>query len=356
MLAPDKASPSSMPYANERLAANKELLAQRPVKTGLRQTRFTFDPDQIMQQLQGRIIGQQQALQSIAGLLQVVRADISPDNRPLGVCLLMGPTGVGKTETVRVLAELLHGNADGLCRIDMNTLSQEHYASALTGAPPGYVGSKEGHTLFDADKIQGSYSKPGIVLFDELEKASTEVIRSLLNVLDSGRLTLPAGNKTIDFRNSLIFLTSNLGAAELAQYQGRFRRGWRKLLQPSQQAESRILEEALNKRFDPEFINRIDHILHYQRLPAGEAEQLLDLELNKLRRRLDKQQASLSVSGAAKDHLCRDYDQRYGARDLARRVRQELAPALAKALLSHPDGSAFVVELVATELQVRPHD
>ena len=342
-----------MPFANERLAANKELLAQRPVKTGLRHTRFTFDPDQVLQQLHNRIIGQQAALQSIGNLLQVVRADISPDNRPLGVCLLMGPTGVGKTETVRVLAELLHGNTDALCRIDMNTLSQEHYASALTGAPPGYVGSKEGHTLFDADKIRGSYSKPGIVLFDELEKASTEVIRSLLNVLDSGLLTLPAGNKTIDFRNSLIFLTSNLGAAELARYQGRFQRGWRALMQPSQKAESRILEAALSKRFDPEFINRIDHILHYQRLPAGEAEQLLDLELNKLRRRLAGQQASLSISGAAKDHLCRDYDQRYGARDLARRVRQELAPAVATALLAEPDATAFYAELQSGRIQVQ---
>src|SRR5690606_32324507 len=124
--------------------------------------------------------------------------------------LLLGPTGVGKTEVVRLIAEAIHGQPDAFCRIDMNTLAQEHYAAALTGAPPGYVGSKEGTTLFDAEAIAGTFSRPGIVLFDELEKASTEVLRSLLNVLDSGRLTLSGGGRTLDFRNCLIFMTSNV--------------------------------------------------------------------------------------------------------------------------------------------------
>lgn len=345
-----------MPFANQRIATNRELLAQRPVTTGLRQTRFTFDPTQVMTHLSARIIGQNDALQSIANLLQVVRADISPEHRPLGVSLLMGPTGTGKTETVRALAEAIHGNADTLCRIDMNTLSQEHYASALTGAPPGYVGSKEGHTLFDVDKIRGSYSKPGIVLFDELEKASPEVIRSLLNVLDAGLLILPAGNRQIDFRNSLIFLTSNLGAAELSRYHGRFQHGWRRLLQPRSGREQQILEQALHQRFDPEFINRIDQILHYQRLPADQTDALLELELMKLHRRLQPHQASLEVTAEARRWLCRDYDPRFGARDLARRVRHELAPALACALLAEPDARRFSAEQVAGALQVQALD
>lgn len=345
-----------MPYANDRIAANLDRLAERPVKSGLRQTRFTFDPDQVLQGLQNRIIGQQDALKKIGDLLHTVRADICPEHRPLGVCMLMGPTGVGKTETVRVLAELLLGSSDALCRIDMNTLSQEHYASALTGAPPGYVGSKEGYTLFDAEKIQGSYSRPGIVLFDELEKASSEVIRTLLNVLDFGLLTLPAGNRKIDFRNSLIFLTSNLGAAELADYQSRFQRGWRKLLQPSQAAETRIIEQALNKRFDPEFINRMDHILHYQHLPASQSRQLLDLELQQLNRRLARQEASLTLTLAARNHLCRNYDPRYGARDLARRVRHELSPLIASALLKHADSALFTVDYWAGQLKVSVAD
>lgn len=345
-----------MPFANERIAANRDLLAQRPSKTGLRQTRFTFDPQQVSQLLHQRIIGQDAALATLSDLLQVIRADLAPEQRPLGVCLLMGPTGVGKTETVRVLAEALHGSADALCRIDMNTLSQEHYASALTGAPPGYVGSKEGHTLFDADKIRGSYSKPGIVLFDELEKASSEVIRTLLNVLDAGQLTLPAGNRTLDFRNSLIFLTSNLGAAELARYYGRFRSGWWRWLGPSTAQERQILDQALSQRFDPEFINRIDHIVQYQRLNEDLSEPLLDIELQRLTRRLAKQQAELRLTANARHFLCQGYDRRYGARDLARRVRQILTPRLAHALLQTPNASLFIADYQNGQLQVFPTD
>ena len=343
-----------MPFINDQLEANRSAIAEKESPPGLRQTRYTFDPDHLSGTLRSRIVGQDEALGRLDGLLQVVRADIGTDYRPLGVCLLMGPTGVGKTETVQILAELIHGSRQALCRIDMNTLGQEHYASALTGAPPGYVGSKEGHTLFDADKIQGSYSKPGIVLFDELEKASPEVIRSLLNILDTGVLTLPSGNRTIHFHNTLIFMTSNLGAAELLQYQNRFRRGWRKLFRPRQLSESRILDEALNRRFDPEFVNRIDLILQYQRLPEREAGKLLDLELDKLHRRLRDHRIELEVTPAVRSYLCRDYDTRYGARDLARLVRHELGPVVARAMLKNPGVPGFVVDCSDNSLSVRP--
>lgn len=343
-----------MPFINDQLEANRSVIAGKAQPEGLRQTRYTFDPEYLSRTLKSRIIGQDEALSRLDGLLHIVRADIGSNDRPLGVCLLMGPTGVGKTETVQVLAELIHGSRQALCRIDMNTLGQEHYASALTGAPPGYVGSKEGHTLFDADKIRGSYSKPGIVLFDELEKASPEVIRSLLNILDTGVLTLPSGNRTIQFHNTLIFLTSNLGAAELLRYQNRFRRGWRRLLKPRQASESRILDEALNRRFDPEFVNRIDLILQYQRLPEHEAGQLLDLELDKLYRRLRDHHVELTLTAAARSYLCRDYDARYGARDLARVVRHELGPVVARAMLTNPATKGFVVDAMEHGLRACP--
>src|SRR5690554_2256278 len=133
-----------MPILNDQLEANRRVIAEKESPPGLRQTRFTFDPDHLSWTLKARIVGQDEALRRLDGLIQIVRADIGSNDRPLGVCLLMGPTGVGKTETVQILAELIHGSRQALCRIDMNTLGQEHYASALTGAPPGYVGSKEG--------------------------------------------------------------------------------------------------------------------------------------------------------------------------------------------------------------------
>ncbi|MCH8497018.1 MAG: AAA family ATPase [Marinobacter sp.] len=343
-----------MPFINDRLAANRTLIAEQPTRGKARQSRFRFEPAQVMDHLRQRIVGQVPALQAISDVLQVIKAELAPEERPLGVCLLMGPTGVGKTETVRQLAIAIHGNADALCRIDMNTLSQAHYASALTGAPPGYVGSKEGHTLYDAERIRGSYSKPGIVLFDELEKASPEVIRSLLNVLDSGWLTLPAGNQQIDFRNALIFMTSNLGARELARYQSRFMRGWRRLLRPSPERQQQLLDQALQQHFDPEFINRIDRILHYQPLPDSHISDLWQLELANLNRRLARQQVQLSVSPNAAQWLQRSYDHRYGARDLARLVKSQLMPAVAEALLAAADATHFHADLYHGHLVVNP--
>ena len=152
------------------------------------QPRFHFEPNKVMELLRSQIIGQDHALNEIEKMLHVVKADFSSPERPLAVTLMLGPTGVGKTETVRLIAQAIYGQPDAFCRIDMNTLAQEHYAAALTGAPPGYVGSKEGHSLFDETAINGSHTRPGIMLFDELEKASPEVIRGLMNVLDTVKI------------------------------------------------------------------------------------------------------------------------------------------------------------------------
>src|SRR5690606_18162368 len=244
-----------MPFINDMLADinTKEATApsvQSPlaaVTAASPASRFLFDPDTVMARLKSRIVGQDSALDSIESILRILKADIGDPRRPLAVTLLMGPTGVGKTEVVRVLAEAIHGQSDAFCRIDMNTLAQDHYAAAITGAPPGYVGSKEGNSLFDLEKAQGSYSRPGIVLFDEIEKAGTEVLRALLNVIDTGQLRLTSGTKTIDFRNSLIFMTSNLGAREIQRYEQSFTRGWRrflpKFLQPSAERRRQTVKQ-----------------------------------------------------------------------------------------------------------------
>jgi len=335
-----------MPFINDLVEHNRGHLAEAPSPAADRlQSRFLFEPAQVMALLRERIVGQEAALAAVESLLAVVKADIGERERPLSVNLFMGPTGVGKTEIVRLLAQAIHGKADAFCRIDMNTLAQEHYAAALTGAPPGYVGSKEGTTLFDIEAIQGSFSRPGIVLFDELEKASREVIRSLLNVLDSGQMVLSSGSRRIDFRNSLIFMTSNIGAQEAWHYRAGFERGWRRWLrlQPRPGREKAIVEAALHRHFEPEFLNRIDRLLTFERLGSERLPDLLAIELDKLNQRLGRHGRQLEVDDAAAALLCAGHDRRFGARDLARRVRTQLEPKVAEYLLRNPQANRLRV-------------
>ncbi|WP_064452751.1 AAA family ATPase [Pseudomonas antarctica] len=314
--------------------------------------RFTFEPAQVMALLRSRIVGQEAALAQVESLLKVVKADIGERDRPLSVNLFMGPTGVGKTEIVRLLAQALHGRTDGFCRIDMHTLAQEHYAAALTGAPPGYVGSKEGISLFNSELIQGTYSRPGIVLFDELEKASQEVVRSLLGILENGQLTLAGGTRTLDFRNSLIFMTSNIGAQQARRHRQRFAQGWRRLLRVFVRDEAAVLEDALHSHFEPEFLNRIDRILMFEPIDSQWLDALLGVELEKLNLRLAAHQRSLSVEAPARMWLCRQHDARFGARALGRRLRVELEPAIAECLLRDPTVQGMRATLHGERLNV----
>ena len=221
----------------------------------------------------------------------------------------------------------------------MNTLAQEHYAAALTGAPPGYVGSKEGHSLFD-----------------ELEKASNEVIRGLMNVLDTGRLTLTAGTKTIDFRNCMIFMTSNVGAQAAQQYLDKL-----SYLPEKMQAlclkrvpTQRIIEKVMQRKFDPEFLNRIDRSLHYQAVQHDALPRLVEIELDKLNKRLQHQQRSVHLSASAKAYFYQDHDIRYGARHLGRKMRTELEPILALYFLNQPEQFSLHLDCVDGQLVVLP--
>lgn len=303
------------------------------------QPRFHFEPLEVMQLLKQRIIGQEEALNEIEKMLHVVKADFSSPERPLSVTLMLGPTGVGKTETVRLISEAIYGRPDAFCRIDMNTLAQEHYAAAITGAPPGYVGSKEGHSLFDETAIAGSYTRPGIVLFDELEKASTEVLRGLMNVLDSGKLTLTSGTKTIDFRNCMIFMTSNIGAQAAQQYLDKLNFLPEKIQKVclKRVPVSSIIKKVMQRKFDPEFINRIDRVLQYQPVQDDALPKLVEIELEKLNQRLQHQKRSIHLTDAAKAHFYQNHDIRYGARHLARKIRVELEPILAVYFLNYPE-------------------
>ena len=257
---------------------------------------------------------------------------------------------------MRLIADAIYGRPDAFCRIDMNTLAQEHYAAALTGAPPGYVGSKEGHSLFDETAIAGSHTRPGIMLFDELEKASNEVIRGLMNVLDTGRLTLTAGTKTIDFRNCMIFMTSNVGAQAAQQYLDKL-----SYLPEKMQALclkrvpiQRIIEKVMQRKFDPEFLNRIDRSLHYQAVQHDALPRLVEIELDKLNKRLQHQQRSVHLSASAKAYFYQDHDIRYGARHLGRKMRTELEPILALYFLNQPEQFSLHLDCVDGQLVVLP--
>lgn len=299
-----------------------------------------------MKKLHHRIVGQDHVLTEISGMLKTVKADIGDPQRPLYVGFLVGPTGVGKTELVRVLAEAIQGNADAFCRIDMNTLAQDHYAAAITGAPPGYVGSKEGHSVIDIEKAQGSFSRPGIVLLDEIEKAGPQVVRALLNVIETGQLRLTSGAKTIDFRNSLIFMTSNLGAKEVQAYENRPAYSWRGLhllsvVFPSQEKKQRtikqLIDTAMHQHFDPEFINRFDQILLFKRIEKSWLNDLIDIEVDKLNARLARHHCQIYLNSSARSGLTEAYDPQFGARSIRRACRQHLELAVADFLLQPRD-------------------
>jgi ATP-dependent Clp protease ATP-binding subunit ClpA len=341
-----------MPFVNELIEHNRTQIAQASDRAGqgpMSASRFLFDVETVMALLRSRIVGQDAVLGEIEAMLRVVKAGIGDPERPLTVNLFLGPTGVGKTEIVRLLAQAIHGKPDAFCRIDMNTLAQEHYAAALTGAPPGYVGSKEGTTLFDAEAITGTFSRPGIVLFDELEKASPEVVRSLLNVLDSGRLTLAAGNRTLDFRNALVFMTSNIGARQAARWER-----WPIPRTGRSALRSRSVRQALHRHFDPEFLNRIDRTLQFDSIQGDRLMPVLDVELSKLTQRLLRQGVQLQVDSAVKQAICRTHDPRFGARDVARQLRTRLEPAVADALLRDPEGRAWRALLHDDAIRLEP--
>lgn len=346
-----------MPFINDKLAAHQtELDRAQYARQVARHSRFQFEPETVMDRLRARIVGQDEVLASMEDMLYHVKADIGGESRPLTVNLFLGPTGVGKTETVRILAESILGSVDKLCRIDMNTLAQEHYAAALTGAPPGYVGSKEGHTLFDMDAIQGSFSQPGIVLFDEIEKASTEVIRALLNVLDTGRLVLSAGTREINFNNAMIFMTSNVGAKEIHAYRESQHDYFRRWFKVGSGQEQHILKRALQKKFDPEFLNRIDRILSFQRLGEEWLDELLTIELEKLNQRLRKKKAMVSFHQSARKQVLSYYDQHYGARNLSQHVRVKIEPLIARAMIASPLAERFQVYAENQNFFVKPSE
>ena len=290
--------------------------------------------------LQARVVGQEEAVEVVSKAVRRARAGLADPDRPQGSFLFLGPTGVGKTELTKALAEFLFDDETALIRLDMSEYMEKHSVARLIGAPPGYVGFDQGGALSEAVRRR-PYQ---VVLFDEVEKAHRDVFNVLLQILDEGRLTDSQG-KSVDFRNTLIILTSNLGSEILVQAQARE-------ITPAIEAQ---VMEAVQGHFRPEFLNRLDDMLLFSRLSPEVMGGIVDIQLARLQRRLHGQSLGLDLGAEARDWLARrGYDPAYGARPLKRLIQRALEDQLAEAVLNGTagKGAVFKVQPLGEELLV----
>ena len=270
--------------------------------------------------LHDRVVGQDEAVVAVSNAVRRSRAGLSDPNRPSGSFLFLGPTGVGKTELTKALANFLFDSDDAMIRIDMSEFMEKHSVSRLVGAPPGYVGYEEGGVLTEAVRRK-PYS---VVLFDEVEKAHPDVFNILLQVLDDGRLTDSQG-RVVDFKNTVIVMTSNLGSQDV-----------RELGDGATDDEVRtVVMNAVSQHFRPEFINRIDELVVFHSLKKAQIRGIADIQLDRLRSRLVDRDMSLNVDDSAFDLLIdAGFDPVYGARPLKRAIQQQVENTLAQKILS----------------------
>ena len=273
----------------------------------------------IEERLKQRVVGQDEAISAVANAIRRARAGLSDPNRPIGSFIFLGPTGVGKTELAKALAEFLFDDERNLVRIDMSEYMERHTVARLIGAPPGYVGYEEGGQLTEAIRRR-PYS---VILFDEIEKAHPEVFNVLLQLLDDGRLTDGQG-RTVDFRNTLVIMTSNIGSV-LYMEMNEFNK---------EEIREQILQ-ALRAHFRPEFLNRIDEIVLFNPLDILQIKRIVELQLQQVQKRLDERKIKLELTEEAKIELAtRGFDPQYGARPLRRTIEREVLNPLAQKLLA----------------------
>ena len=263
-----------------------------------------------------RVVGQGQAIKSVSNAVRRARAGLQEENRPIGSFMFLGPTGVGKTELSKALAEFLFDDENSIIRIDMSEYMEKHTVARLIGAPPGYVGYEEGGQLSEAVRRK-PYS---VVLFDEVEKAHGDVFNVLLQVLDDGRITDGQG-RTIDFKNTVLIMTSNIGSQYIME-------------DLTVEERNRRVMEALRGHFRPEFLNRIDEIVIFDRLTDKEIEKIVEIQLARLQKRLGAQKLHLELSAKARAYLAKEgYDPAYGARPLTRVIQQKILDPLSMEIL-----------------------
>ncbi len=288
--------------------------------------------------LHNRVVGQDEAVVAVSNAVRRSRAGLSDPNRPSGSFLFLGPTGVGKTELTKALANFLFDSDDAMVRIDMSEFMEKHSVSRLVGAPPGYVGYEEGGVLTEAVRRK-PYS---VILFDEVEKAHPDVFNILLQVLDDGRLTDSQG-RVVDFKNSVIVMTSNLGSQDVRELGGN----------ATKEEVRTVVMNAVSEHFRPEFINRIDELVVFHALEKDQIRGIADIQLNRLRQRLAERDMRLSVDDSAFDQLIdAGFDPLYGARPLKRAIQQRIENGLAQKILGgeFQPGDTILVKAEAGEL------
>jgi ATP-dependent Clp protease ATP-binding subunit ClpB len=266
------------------------------------------------ERLEGRVVGQEEAVRVVSDAVRRSRAGLQDPNRPLGSFLFLGPTGVGKTELGRALAEFLFDDERAMVRVDMSEYMEKHTVARLIGAPPGYVGYEEGGALTEAVRRR-PYS---VILFDEVEKAHNDVLNVLLQVLDDGRLTDGQG-RTVDFKNTLVIMTSNLGSQVIQGYS-------------EDQRETMVnrVMEVLREQFKPELLNRIDEVVVFHSLTEKQIAEIVKIQARNLARLLGDRDLTLEITAAATDELAREgYDPTYGARPLKRTIQRRVQNPLA---------------------------
>jgi ATP-dependent Clp protease ATP-binding subunit ClpB len=277
---------------------------------------------QLEEELHRRVIGQDEAVIAVAEAVVRARSGLKDPNRPIGSFIFLGPTGVGKTELARALAEFLFDDERAMIRIDMSEYQEKHTVARLLGAPPGYIGFEEGGQLTEAVRRR-PYC---VILFDEIEKAHPDVFNVLLQLLDDGRLTDGQG-RTVDFKNTIVVMTSNIGSQRILQYKGSY------VGEIYDRMKTAVLDE-LRKHFRPEFLNRVDEIIVFHALSEEHLKKIVDIQLARLRQRLEERHIRLELTDKAREHLVHvGYDPAYGARPLKRTLQKEIETALGRLLL-----------------------